>query len=445
METTTTERRGVLLLAADDIEETARRHNEPGWLIQRRHEAWQAWERLPLPDRETQKEWRRTNYDAMRLADLTLPDPLGDAAARPARLAPPQGELSATLSLVDGRVSSASVRDDLAERGVRVLSFRDALREIPGVVERGFMTVAASPAQSKFAALHAAFHESGAIVFVPRGVEIDEPIWVGQELTEGGVLALPHLLVYADEMSRCTVIGESYSEETGHAVAVPIVEVLARGGSNVVYADLQRWGSDMYVLPELRGVAFRDATLTLATLGFGGGILKGCAGIDLVEAGSSAHILGLQFIDHEQHYELDTVQRHVAGQTTSRLDFKTALSGASTAISNGMVRIEPGAQKSDAFQENRNLLLSSKAHADPIPALEILANDVRCSHGTTVGPIDPDQEFYLRARGLPKHIAERLIVHGFFQNVIDKLPPVLQPRLDDEIERKIERTVGGEA
>ncbi len=442
---TTTEPQSVPLLTGGAVEELIRSHDEPGWLGQRRRDAWQAWQQLPLPDRETQRRWHSTDYGAIRLDELRLATKPASAAIG-AALAPPAGELAATLSLVDGAVATTSLRAELAERGVRVLPFREALREIPGVLERGFMTAAISAGSDKFAALHGAFHEGGAVVYVPRGVEIDEPIWVGQVLTEGGVVALPHLLVYADEMSRCTVIGESYSAGTGHLLTIPFAEVLARAGAHVLYIDLQRWGSDVYALPQIRGVAYRDATVRLASLGFGAGTLKGAIGCELIEQGGTGELLGLQFVDGEQHYEVDTLQHHIASNTTSSLNYKTALGGTSTAISNGMVRIEVGAQKSNAFQENRNLLLSKGARADPIPALEILANDVRCSHGTTVGPIDPDQEFYLRARGLRKDAAEQLIVHGFLQNVIDQLPPLLQDRIDAEIERKIAAVrPGGEA
>jgi Fe-S cluster assembly protein SufD len=205
-----------------------------------------------------------------------------------------------------------------------------------------------------------------------------------------------------------------------------------------MFVDFQRWGPEVVALPQIRSVVGRDARVTLATIGMGSSTTKGAIACNLVEPGSSGELLGLMFADGQQHFELDTLQEHAAGHTESRLLFKTALEGSSTVIGNGMVRIEKAAQKSDAYQENRNLVLSPHAHADPIPALEILANDVRCSHGTTVGPIDDDQTFYLQCRGLPRDEAERLIVRGFFRDVLDRLPAEIEARLTDEIERKAE-------
>ena len=427
----------VSRLSERDVLELVSRNNEPGWLRERRLLAWRAWERLPLPDRETQLEWRRTDPAGIRLDEVSLPGEDGSTKGRLAPLAGDDASLGAVLRLVDGRVATQMVCAEAEAQGVLVLTFAEALRQIPGVLERGYMTEAVPADGNKFAALHAAFGGGGVVVYVPRGMDVAQPVYVSQELTRGGVAAFPHVLVYAEAESRVTVIGESYSEDTGYALAVPIVEVLARDGAEVHYVDLQRWGRDLFVLPQLRSVSGRDARTTLAAIGLGGGTVKGSVGCDLAAPGGEGNLLGLLFPDETQHYELDTMQLHRAPHTTSKLSFKTALEDHGVSISNGMVRIQPEAQKSDAFQENRNLLLSAGTTADPIPALEILANDVRCSHGTTIGPIDEDQTFYLQCRGLRRPEAQRLIVHGFFQQVLDRIPDIVEPRVKEEIERKI--------
>ncbi|MSQ61181.1 MAG: Fe-S cluster assembly protein SufD [Dehalococcoidia bacterium] len=428
----------VSRLSEQDVLELVSRNNEPGWLRERRLLAWRAWERLPLPDRETQLEWRRTDPTGIRLEEVALPGESGIAPAK-GRLAPLAEDvaLGAALRLVDGRVTAQMVCAEAEAQGVQVLPFTEALRQIPGVLERGYMTEAVPAKGNKFAALHAAFGDGGVVVYVPRGADVARPVYISQELTSGGVVAFPHVLVYAEEGSRVTVIAESYSEDTGYALVVPIIEVLARDGAEVRFVDLQRWGRDLFVLPQIRSVSGRDARATLAVIGLGGGTVKGSVGCDLAASGGQGELLGLLFPDEDQHYELDTLQLHRAPHTTSTLLFKTALEDRGVSISNGMVRIEPQAQKSDAFQENRNLLLSKGTTADPVPALEILANDVRCSHGTTIGPIDQDQAFYLQCRGLPRAEAERLIVHGFVQQVLDRMPAIVEPRVMEEIERKI--------
>jgi Fe-S cluster assembly protein SufD len=274
----------------------------------------------------------------------------------------------------------------------------------------------------KFAAHNAALWEHGLLVHVPRDVVLEEPLYVRvANGVEGGSLFW-RLLVVAEPGSRFTVVEEYASaspELSGYSNAA--VEIVVRENAKVEYVSIQNLSRGTWHFASHHARVERDAELDWVAGGFGSGKGKVRIQNDLAGQGATSRVTGAYFADGTQHLDFDTFQEHMAPHTTSDFAFKGALRDTASAVWRGMIRVEKDAQRTNAYQENRNLLLSKTAHADSIPGLEILANDVRCTHGATLGQVDREQLFYLMARGLPRAEAERLIVRGFFQDVLDRI------------------------
>src|SRR6476619_2732698 len=291
----------------------------------------------------------------------------------------------------------------------------------------------------KFAAHNAAMWEHGLLVHVPKGVVLEKPIYIRiGNAVDGGSLFW-RLLIVAEAQSRFTVIEEYASATPGlQGYSNAAVEIFVEEGAKVEYVSVQNLSQQTWHFASHHARVERDAELDWVAGGFGSGGGKVWIQNDLAGQGATSRVTGAYFADGEQHLDYDTFQEHIAPHTTSDFAFKGALRDNATTVWRGMIRVEQTAQRTNAYQENRNLLLSSDAHADSIPGLEILANDVRCTHGATLGQVDRDQLFYLMSRGLSRSEAERLIVRGFFQDVLDRieLEPVREA-LADALEARI--------
>jgi Fe-S cluster assembly protein SufD len=294
-------------------------------------------------------------------------------------------------------------------------------------------------ADEKFAAHNAASWEHGLLVRVGRGVRLEQPLYVRiANAVEDGSLFWRMLVVCEPESSA--VLIEEYSsaspELSGYANAV--VELFVEQAARLEYVSLQNFSRETWHFASHRARVERDAELDWVAGGFGSKKGKVWIENDLSGEGATSRVTGAYFADGVQHLDYDTYQLHSAPHTTSDFAFKGALRDRATSVWRGMIRVEPDAQKTNAYQENRNLMLSPTTHAVPIPGLEILANDVRCTHGATVGQVDRDQLFYLMSRGLSRAEAERLIVRGFFTDVLDRidLDPVREA-LEEALEARI--------
>src|ERR671924_1193381 len=293
--------------------------------------------------------------------------------------------------------------------------------------------------EEKFAAHNAAVWERGLLVVVPKGIELEQPLAVRVvNSTEGGALFF-RLLVIAEPESRFTLVEEyasASSELTGYTNTV--TELFVEQAAKLEYVSIQNLSRDTWHFASHHARVERDAELDWVAGGFGSRRGKVWIQNDLAGQGATSRVTGAYFADGDQHLDYDTFQEHMAPSTTSDFAFKGALRDEATSVWRGMIRVEHEAQKTNAYQENRNLLLSPKAHADSIPGLEILANDVRCTHGATVSPVNRDELFYAMARGLPRSEAERLIVRGFFTDVLDRveLEPVREA-LGEALEARI--------
>jgi Fe-S cluster assembly protein SufD len=291
----------------------------------------------------------------------------------------------------------------------------------------------------KFAAHNAALWKHGLLVVIPKGVVVEQPLYVRitNSVDNGSVFF--RLVVVAEEGSHATLIEEYTSvspELSGYSNAV--AELFVEQAAKLEYVSLQSYSTETWHFATHHASVGRDAELDWVAGGFGSKKGKTRIQNDLAGPGATSRVTGAYFADGDQHLDYDTFQEHIAPSTTSDFAFKGALNDSASTVWRGMIRVEKDAQKTNAYQENRNLMLSKQAHADSIPGLEILANDVRCTHGATLGQVDREQLFYLMARGLSRAEAERLIVRGFFQDILDRieLEPVRET-LGEALEARI--------
>jgi Fe-S cluster assembly protein SufD len=369
-----------------------------------RAEALARYEELPVPD-TTMEPWRFTDLTGFD------PDSFSPVLVSGTGTGPEQAMLDIAVAGV-ARVSEAGIRIEKAPEGV---TFEPLTRE----ADRLGTLVGA---EDKFTAHNAARWEHGLLVRVPKGVELDAPLYVKITNTAEGGSLFWRLLVVAEEGSRVSLIEEYVSaspELVGYSNAV--AEVFVDQGAKFEYVSIQNLSKETWHFATHHATVQRDAELDWVAGGFGSKKGKIRIQNDLAGQGATSRVTGAYFSDGDQHLDYDTFQEHIAPNTTSDFAFKGALRDEATAVWRGMIRVEEDAQKTNAYQENRNLMLSDDAHADSIPGLEILANDVRCTHGSTTGRVDREQLFYAMARGLTRHDAERLIVRGFFQDVLDRI------------------------
>jgi Fe-S cluster assembly protein SufD len=401
---------------------------EPAWLAERRLSAWAVYERTPLPNTHLE-QWRYTDLrrrlklDPLRLSSgERLPD---DPAEWPAKLRAAMDEdveASGHLVFVNGHVVHVDVRPDLAKRGVVLMSLREAAVRHGELVE-GHLFKAVPAEEGKFAAMNAALWSDGVFLHVPRGVVLDHPVRVTRWFGEAGAAYFSRSLIVAEPTSRVSYVDELLSDDVSPQMFTSTsVEVIARDSSQVQYVALQRLGRGAFYQSQQRTLAGRDSKLDTLNVTLGGTTSRVDLNARLLGPGADSDMLGLYFGDVDQHFDHNTSQDHVAPNARSDLLYKGALADRSRAVFRGIIHVHPGAQRTDAYQTNRNLLMSEHARADSLPNLEIEADDVKCSHAATVGQLDEEMLFYLLARGLSRDQAERLVVLGFLGEVLARLP-----------------------
>jgi Fe-S cluster assembly protein SufD len=423
----------------------AQEAHEPAWAAARRRAAADALKALKFPDRNDEL-WRRTDFRSLE-AELPKLDPFATTAkARglddlPGPILERLAGETAGMGLVvqrNGEVVLEMTHPELEKQGVIVCSLERAMREHSDKVSAVYGTMIADDLDW-YTALGAALRTGGAFVYVPDGVEAALPIRLFQWLDSAGTLAAPRTVVVLGRNARATVVEEQLSETTaGIAFSNAGVEVFVGDDSKLVFGTLQDWGRNVFHYSNARASVGRHAELQWIQTVLGSRMAKSNSYFDLAGSGSQAFVHGFMFGDQRQHFHLHTLQRHLVDHTTSDLLIKGCLKDKARSIYQGLIQVSEGAQRTDAYQANRNLLLSEQARADSIPGLEILANDVRCTHGATIGNVDEEQMHYLMARGLPRNEAQRLIVEGFFAPVLDRIPlESVRERLRDVIRHKI--------
>lgn len=403
--------------------------------------AWDFYQIMPIPSTK-EEAWRRTDLHSLKAQKFRLPraDEALDLPAAPDWLLQPvAGNIHGGQIVLSAGAAQVHLDAELAKKGIVFTDFKTAAREYPEILAK-ILGKTVKAEDGKFASLSAALAQTGVLVYIPRGVEVEAPLHSLLWGPGANLAYVSHLLVYVDEGASVTYVHEAASltepgEQTLHS---GIVEIYVAPRANLRFVELQSWGEHVWNFTHERALVDRDATLEWIFGAVGTHLTKNFSEINLVGDGSTGKMSGFYFTDHDQHLDHDTQQNHLATHTTSDLLFKGALIQESRSVWQGMIYVAPGAQKSDGYQANRNLVLSRNARADSIPGLEILADDVRCTHGATVGKIDPDQIFYMESRGIPRRDAERAIVEGFFDPIMQRIPfEGVKQRFQKAIEEKM--------
>jgi Fe-S cluster assembly protein SufD len=396
--------------------------SQPAWWLELRREAWQHAEAMQWPDRR-QEEWIRTDIRPFQISRYAVPAadraevPVGTESIHQLRSGV---DLAGWIETYDSQLTGESLDPSLASRGVVFGGLERLASEKPELV-RQYLYTAFDPDYDKFAALHATFWSGGQFLYVPRGVTIEQPIHIGSILSDGGT-DTTHTLIVLDEGATATVLHECNSVSgDAKGLHVGAVEVIQKAGSHLRYVNLQEWGHKTFNFAHQRATVGRDATLQWTIAGMGSLLTKTNQTVDLTGPGANSQVNGVMFTEGRQHLAYHTLQHHRAPNCHSDFLYKAAQQDQSRTVWRGMIKVDKNAQKTDGYQRNDNLVLSNAARADSIPGLEIEADDVRCTHGSTTAKVDEEQIFYARCRGFTRKEATRMIVSGFFQQIFDRI------------------------
>ncbi|PYL87767.1 MAG: Fe-S cluster assembly protein SufD [Verrucomicrobia bacterium] len=414
----------------------------PDWFRDQQRAAWKQFESLPKPTRKDQP-WRFANVDLLDLTPFKFGGTLSDHD-RAEILDQSRGldEVAGRLIFAgDELVHRDVISDQLRQRGVIFQPLERAMVEHTDLFRKHFMSQPATLGSAKFAALHQALVSSGTFLYVPRGVEIELPIEIFHWLDGENAAVFPHLLLVTDELAKVTVIEHfrsAHRQSPGFACGVN--DLIAGPGAKVTYVCAQDWGENVLALQINFTKVEHEASVKSLNLHLGSRYSRFESLSRLTGEGARSDLLAVSIADGIQEFDARTLQDHACPHTTSDLLYKNALNDRARNIFGGLIRVEPHAHFTDAYQKVRNLLLSDDAEANSMPGLEILADNVKCSHGATSGQIDADEMFYLQARGIPPAIARQLLVSGFLNEVIERIEErVLADHLRKLIEEKFAR------
>src|ERR687889_1014991 len=430
-------------ISRETVEALSSFKDEPAWLTDKRLEGWRSFESLPMPTLRDEA-WRYTDISDVTIEDFLPYSPSPDAASEDdlpdavQRLIREGEQNSALLVQHNSDTAYGRVDEELARKGVVFTDLHTALVEHEDIVrEKLFGLVPAD--YDKFAALSAAAFAGGSFLYVPRGVDVEVPIQSYRWLDVVGSI-MPRTLVVVAEGASVTYIDE-YASADGEEPAFSngAVELYVGEGANLRYVSLQNWERNVLHFNTIRSSTEKDATINSLVVSLGSQLSRTNVEAGLTAAGGDSEMLGLYFADSNQVIDHHTLQDHISPNAHSDLLYKGALRDESLTIFSGLIRVEPGAQKTDAYQTNRNIILGTDdAFAVSLPNLEIMADDVKCSHGSTTGQVDETDLFYLMSRGIPRKEAEKLVVFGFFGEVTGRIPlRGLKEKLDRAIEGKI--------
>ncbi|MDQ7024498.1 MAG: Fe-S cluster assembly protein SufD [Anaerolineae bacterium] len=423
----------------DDVTTLSDKQNEPQWLCEARRAAWDVYEQTPMPHME--EEWRRTDYRSIRWqeADVMISaNGVGEEVVPAKNREPLVGDTQGGLLVfVDGKVVHHEVAPELTEQGVIFTDLNTAIQEHSELVQAN-LGKAVQAEMGKFAALHAALWQNGVFVYVPRNKVAELPLHVVIYNTKEGA-SLLHNLVVVEENAQGTVqVDYASAEAEKHSAYFGGTELIVGDAANLRYVSLQEWNRETYDFSHQRAIVGRDANLDWVIGNMGSRLTKAFIEVDIVGKGSNARVSGFFFADKNQFFDLDTQQNHNAPLTTSDLLFKGAAKDNARTLWQGMIKSLPKMQKIDGYQVCRNLVLSDDARMDGIPGLEIEADDVICSHAATFGTLEEQPIFYLMSRGIERPHAQLMLISGFFDELLQRIPfEKVRERLTEEIEAKI--------
>jgi len=420
----------------------------PDWFREQQREAWKQFQALPSPTRKDQL-WRFSNVDLLDLKPFKFGGTLSDKD-RDAILEQSRGldEVAARLIFAgDQLIERDIISEQLKKRGVIFQPLERAMAEHADLFRKHFMSQPAVLGSAKYAALHKALVSSGTFLYVPRGVEIELPIEIFHWLHGENASVFPHLLLVTDELAKVTVIEsfrsldrQSAGKEQPAGFACGVNDLIAGPGAKVTYVCAQTWGENVRALQMNTTTVDHDASAMSLNLNLGGKYSRFESLSRLIGEGGRSDLLAVSVADGEQEFDARTLQDHVSPHTASDLLYKNALNDRARCTFGGLIRVEPHAHFTDAYQKVRNLLLSDDSEANSMPGLEILADNVKCSHGATSGQIDADEMFYLQSRGITPAVGRQLLVKGFLSEVIERLEqPAIAGHLRELIDGKFAR------
>jgi Fe-S cluster assembly protein SufD len=405
-----------------------------------REQSWQEWKNLPFPD-EKDEHWKRTSLKSLGLEKYKD----GHHESGTASILPDHLVQSLAEKHQGGRVFISNnkveitVDKEIEDKGVVFSDFSSVMKRNPGLISR-LLEKYTKQTTYKFAALTNALSDNGVLLYVPAGIKVEKPLQSITLLSTAGVIQTTKILVILEDNAEVTFVHETSSSKSLplQSLHLGVFDIIVGPGSKLNFVELQSLGTDIWNISHENVSLEKDSSIDWIFGSLGSKVSKNFSTLNLVGAGATGKMSGFYFSNETQHLDHDTRQNHLAPNTTSDLLFKGALLGESRSVWQGMIYVDPKASKTDGYQANRNLVLSQKARADSIPGLEILTDDVRCTHGATVGKIDQDLVFYLQSRGLPKKEAEKLIVEGFFDPIMQRIPfENVRQRFQKAIEEKM--------
>ncbi|HEY9679534.1 MAG TPA: Fe-S cluster assembly protein SufD [Drouetiella sp.] len=430
------ESKSVNTIARERVDNLASQNGEPSWLKELRVSAWEAYLQTPMPTNRDE-DWRKTDVESLDLSSLNAIDlsTKNDVAAKlPDWFENALSYFECNSGIV-AEVGQASVAPqlppDLAEKGVVFCSIKQALQNHADLIRPYLSKIETEQkADWKFVLMNKALFNSGMFLYVPANVEITSPFislthFQSSNGSPNGVAIFPRLIAVLGKHSKASLVNVMSSEQgaepktTFRSLCNTLVEIHVEAGAKCEYLEVQRFDSNVFAITRTQNEVQQDGAVKSLTVAISGSQLKGDIATVLNEKGASSDLLGIVLGDSEEHFSFNTIQKHVAPDTSSNINFRVALKGTAQSIYQGIIEVDKIAQKTAAFQSNKNLLLGTEARADSIPKLEILADDVKCSHGATVGPVDREQIFYLMSRGLKQAEAEELVVTGFFRQILE--------------------------
>ena len=394
--------------------------NEPGWLLDQRRAAWQVFSEMDWPGRR-EEEWTRTDIRLFKLDKFALPTAVDEAAQTPSSVLREGVALAGSSVALDSWPAASRLETRWSEQGVLFGSLDELVAQHGERLRPFLQRRIVNPYQDKFTALHAACWSGGHLLYVPRGVVVELPLHAFSAMTDGSV-DFGRTLVILEDGAEATVLAETASfAETDGGLHCGATEIMVGRGANLRFVNLQDWGHGVWHFAHQRALVGRDASLQWTIAALGSRLSKVNQQVGLVGEGASCQVNGVLFTEGKQHLAYHTLQHHEAPHCQSDFLYKAALQDRSRTVWRGMIKVSPGAQRTDGYQRNDNLLLSQHARADSIPGLEIEADDVRCTHGSTTGKVDEELIFYAMSRGFTRREAVRMIVTGFFQQIFDRI------------------------
>jgi Fe-S cluster assembly protein SufD len=400
----------------------------------KREEGFAAYAALPVPTLR-HEEWRRTDPALFPFEKFTAPARLSASAA------PTPGPMDDLFDVVvavhDGGFSITDRTGQLAARAFTVCTLEEAAQQHPELVQRYLQGSSRCKGPRKFTALNDAFWNVGLLIHVPASTVVEKGILIRYDHQKPGAV-VPKLVVVVEQQSQVTVAEHYQSGPDTALLAIGGRELYAGPGAQLKVVSLQEWGGQTYHIGEDWARVERDARIDWVTMLLGGQVSKMMVGCDVQDVNSNAYLSGLFFADGQQHVDQRTLQLHSAPHTYSNLLYKGAVKDQGHSVYQGIIDAAPGAIKVDAYQMNNNLVLNDGARADSLPGLEIDADDLKCSHGSTMGNLDPNQVFYLQSRGLSAVEARQFLVMAFFEEVIAKVPyEFMRERVREHVKRKM--------